>query len=183
MEKDFRGPRFPLLARSCHMILVAYRHPCWVRGQLKNLCSTNSTNYGPQWGQHFSISVEIYQRHPSTASTLWMTDQRKATSFCALALCQMMFHVGEVEGGILFRHLCRINFLRDFCLVIHFLLSFTEYGQNGSNLWPPTTRRIKEHIGLGFIVASCEVVHPETCHPTWEGHWWCRILGIWFHLF
>ena len=85
MEKDFHGPRFPLLARSCHMILAAYRHPCWARGQLKNLCSTNSTDSGPQWGQHLSISVEHFQRHSLTATALWMTDQRKAIFFLCLS--------------------------------------------------------------------------------------------------
>ena len=30
---------------------------------------------------------------------LWMTDKRKVASFYALDLCQMIFYVGEVEGG------------------------------------------------------------------------------------
>ena len=63
----------------------------------------------------------FYWRHSLTTTALWKTDWRNATSFCALALCQMIFHLGEVEMGILFCHLCDIDFLRPICLVIHFL--------------------------------------------------------------
>ena len=34
IEKDFHGPRFPFLAKSCQMMLATYRHPCWARGHL-----------------------------------------------------------------------------------------------------------------------------------------------------
>jgi hypothetical protein len=46
--------------------------------------------------------------------------------FCALALFHMLFHLGEVEGGISFHLLCGIDFLRATCFVIHFLPSLAE---------------------------------------------------------
>ena len=60
-----------------------------------------------------------------------------------------------------------------------------------SNLMPSPTSRVKEQlidfskeqIELGFVAASCEVVHHDTCHPTCEGCWWCCILSVWFHLY
>ena len=86
IEMDFLGPRFPLLAESCHMILITYHHPCWASGQLKNLYSIDFTDCRPQWGQLLSISVEICPRHSLPAMALCMTNQRKATSFCPFAL-------------------------------------------------------------------------------------------------
>ena len=46
--------------------------------------------------------------------------------FCALALCQIIFHSGEVEGGISFVHLCKIGVLRVVYLLIHFLPSLAQ---------------------------------------------------------
>ena len=66
------------------------------------------------------------QRHSLTATASWTTYQRIAASLCALALCQMVFHLGEVEGEISFRHLCEIDFLRPISLVIHFLPSLAK---------------------------------------------------------
>ena len=86
MEKDLLGPRFPLLAKICQITLASYRHPCWASGYLKNLSSTDSTDYRPQQGQLLSIFIEIFPCHSSTSITLWMTNHRKATSFCAFAL-------------------------------------------------------------------------------------------------
>jgi hypothetical protein len=44
--------------------------------------------------QLLSIFAKIFLHHSITATTLCMTNHRKATSFCALALCQMMFYLG-----------------------------------------------------------------------------------------
>ena len=77
-------------------------------------------------GVILSISIEILLRHSLTAIALWMTDPRKTAFFCAFALSHMIFHLGEVEGGISFCRLCGIGFLRYVCLVIHFLPSLAE---------------------------------------------------------
>ena len=96
------------------------------RDNCRTYAPTDSIYSGPQWGQLWSISIEILPRHSLSTIALWMTDQRNATLFCALALCQMVFHLGEVDGGILFCHLCGIGFLRAICLVIHFLPSLAK---------------------------------------------------------
>lgn len=75
IEKDFCGPRWFVLAESCHMMLATYRHPRWASGQLRNLCSTNLTNCGLQWGPFLSISTKIVLRHSFTATTLWITNK------------------------------------------------------------------------------------------------------------
>jgi hypothetical protein len=101
-EKDYQGPRLPCLAKSCHMMLATYHHMCWASKQLKSLCSIDSTNCKRRWGQLWSVSTEICPCHSFTAiaATLWITDQRKVASFCALCLCQIMFQLGEVWGRI-----------------------------------------------------------------------------------
>ena len=78
MEKDFCGIKVPRLARSCHMILAAYRPPLLSE---KNQCSTDPIDNGPQCGQCLSIFVEIFIRPSFIATTLWMTDQRNAFYF------------------------------------------------------------------------------------------------------
>ena len=89
--------------------------------------STDTTNCKPQWEQLLSISTEIPPHYPFTATTLWMTNHTKAASFCALCLCEMIFHLKEVEGGISFHHLLHIDFSRARWVVIHFLPSLAEY--------------------------------------------------------
>ena len=54
-------------------------------------------------------------------------DQRKVVFFSALCSCQMMFHLRELEGGIPFDHLSRIDFLRATWRVIQVLPSLVEY--------------------------------------------------------
>lgn len=81
----------------------------------------------PQWGQLLSTSVEILPRNSFTTTALWSTDLRKATSLCELCLCQMMFHVREVERGISFRHLHGIDFLRATWEVIEVLSNLAAY--------------------------------------------------------
>ena len=94
------------------------------------MCSTNSMATEPRWGQFLSTSVEILPHHLFTATALWITDQRNVVSSCALCLCQMMFHLREVEGGIPLCHLSRIDFLKTTWEVIQILPNLVEYAIN-----------------------------------------------------
>ena len=60
-----------------------------------------------------------------------------------LFLCHMVFHLEAMEGGISFRHLCGIDFLKATCLVIYFLPSFGQTCKNMCNLPPPTSNHVK----------------------------------------
>lgn len=95
------------------------------------MCSTNSTNCEPQWKHFLSISTNILPRHSFTATTLWMTNDMKAASFCALCLCEMIFHLKEAEGGIPFHHSLHTKFMRASWKVIQFLPSLAKYMRKG----------------------------------------------------
>ena len=90
--------------RSCQMILAWYRQTHWTSGQLKNMHSTDSTWFGPQYVQLLSMMTEIRPCNVFIAITLWRTGQRKVASLCVLYLCQMRYHLGKVKGGISFFH-------------------------------------------------------------------------------
>ena len=81
---------------------------------------------GPHWEQLSSISTEIFLPFVNRHN---LVDE--AASFYALALCQVIFHLREVEGEISFRHLCKVNFLRATSLVIHFLPSLAQQAIKG----------------------------------------------------
>ena len=106
------GPRLPLVAKSCPIMLAAQCHICWAKFQLKNLCSTNSSIDEPWWGQLLSVYAKSCPRHSFITNALWMTNQRKVVSFYTLCSYQMIIQFEEVEGGISFHHLLEIGFLR-----------------------------------------------------------------------
>ena len=70
-----------------------------------------------------------------------MTDQRMAVYFCALVLCQMIFHLGEVEGGISFRFLCEGNLLSDPLPPL-----FGQVSKERCSLWPSPASGVKEKL-------------------------------------
>ena len=120
------------------------------------------------WGQLLSIWAKIYPCHTFTTTTLLRTYQRKTIFFCALCFCQMIFQLGEVKGGISFRHLSGIDFLRASWTVIHYLPSLPGRPRNE---WPQATTIAhawskkswsnfpKEHGVLNLSTTSWQFVH------------------------
>lgn len=80
-----------------------------------DLCQDSSTSF-------------VYHHHFINNSSV------KIVSFCALSIFEMVFHFGEVEGGISFRHLSRIDFSRAYWMVIHCRPSLGEYTKQGITL-------------------------------------------------
>jgi hypothetical protein len=82
---------------------------------------TKGSNEGNLVNLHRDFTASFINHH-----CLMDDGQSNATSFCALVLCQMIFHIGRWREEFHSARLCGIGFLRATCLVIYFLLSLVE---------------------------------------------------------
>ena len=142
MEKDFCGIKVPRLARSCHMILAAYRPPLLSE---KNQCSTDPIDNGPaMWAMFVDLCWDFHS--PLIYCHNLMDDRPKK---CILFYFIFHFFIFlkfdfrcfnfvpndiPLRGsgrGVSFHHLRGINFLKALCLVIHFLPFFAKVAKKG----------------------------------------------------
>ena len=93
-------------------------------------------------------------------------------------------------GGTSFLHLCRIDFLRAICLVIHFLPFFGRIGKERGCLQSPPPCWVKEkliqfpikHVEFSFVASSSEAIHLDPRHPPLKSHRWRCIPCVGFKL-
>ena len=98
-----------------------------------------------------------------------ITNQRKATSICALDLLQIIFHLGEMEGGNFILPLIHNRLLEDFFSSSSFPLKLGWVRKERGNLMPPPTCHVKEiwsqyHEEQGELSMSaitCQFVYHE----------------------
>ena len=106
---------------------------------------------------------------------------KEGRSFGALYLCQMMFQLKLVEGGIPFRHLSGTNFSRTSWTLIHFLPSLGENAMNGvtschhhcakpNNNWSSLPKVTLSWVCVCCLVTTCPSghMHYRKQYPNWQ---------------
>ena len=192
MEKDLHRPRFPFLAKSCQMILTAYLHTCWARGQLQNTCSTDSTDLYPKPTMGATL-VNLHQDFTApivNCHCLMDNWSEECRLFLCLSFVPNGIPPGGGGGGNFIPPLVQDWLLQAYLLSDPLPPFFGRVSEEGGDLWPPLASGVeskliefpKKQIEPSFATTSSEPINPYAYHLTTESCWWWCILSVRFNL-